>query len=185
MPFLCSIPYAVCGQSSFLHRECCVVFKSTTDSILYFLFVFFFFFQFFSVFLCDFWSNLFPVCAVLCVFNCFWTCIAACAMQNDLHSLNPAASFGLQTWCNTFNLQMQSSLPEHHTLVFSWKEACSWTYLMFWFWFCFEHKFFFLFSITRPLTVSSPLWSMGRRHSFLQKLSFLVQYSGLILIHYC
>lgn len=130
MPFLCSIPYAVCGQSSFLHRECCVVFKSTTDSILYFLFVFFFFFQFFSVFLCDFWSNLFPVCAVLCVFNCFWTCIAACAMQNDLHSLNPAASFGLQTWCNTFNLQMQSSLPEHHTLVFSWKEACSWTYLI-------------------------------------------------------
>lgn len=52
---------------------------------------------------------------------------------NDLHSLNPAASFRLQTWCNTFNLQMQSSLPEHHTLVFSWKEACSWTDLVFWF----------------------------------------------------
>lgn len=109
MPFLCSIPNAVCGQSSFLHRECCVVFKSTTDSILYFLFVFFFlFFLFFSVFLCDFWSNLFPVCAVLCVFNCFWICIAACAMQTTCIPwiLRPPSGYKLDATLSTYKCRV-------------------------------------------------------------------------------
>lgn len=175
MPFLCSIFNAVCGQSSFLHLEYCVVLKHHKQ---YPLFLFWFFLFFFVI-----WSNLSSgVCSAMC-FNCFWTCIAACAMQKTCIPwiLQPSYGFNLMQHfyckCRSHFLASQSS---GHASVFM-----NGSLLMNWFYVClfsFWHVSFL--SITTSLTISSSC-NPRKGNSFCRSFHSWFSDSGLILIHYC
>lgn len=98
----CVTVLMLCGQLSFLHRECCVVLKYRRQYPLFvFLYVIF-------------------QCVQCYVFNCFTACIAACAMQRIPCGLWPDATLQLQMQCSLW--PSHSSGHAHGSV--SWEYKC-------------------------------------------------------------
>lgn len=179
MPFLCSISNAVCGQSSFLHWECCVVLKYHRQYPRFSFFVCSF------VFLCDLVRPLFRCVQCYVFLTVSENCIAACAMQRRAFP-ESCSLLRATTWCKTSTTNAELTFSPHHRLLFSWREAwsrgdflfCSVSCFNIIFWFCFPHHNF------TPLTVSPP-WIHGADMESVQKLSFLVQLFSSHLFHHC